>query len=142
MNGLKRCKGNIQLILVGIFFIFTLFMMFSLYILNIQVNKIVYPIKQDMFYIVQNSLLSLNVDELSYFNYSIDNMVLKDNIETLIRKNYDNVKVNNIYYDESINEIMIRLEVEIYPLIFSKLFKNNLTINISDNIKLKLMEIK
>lgn len=112
----------------------------AIYFLYMQINLQVYPIKQDIFYIVQNSYFAINIEELAYNNYIVDESVLKDKIQSLIGINYSNVVIENLIYDKNINKIKIELKIEISPIILKK-YIGNINITVYDEIKLKTMDV-
>ncbi len=142
MSGLKNKKsGNLQIIIIFLFIIFIIIYTFSFIIINIQINSLIYPIKQDIYYIAQNAILAMDAEELSYYKYEIDNNKLEYLIESLISKNYNNVKIDELYYNNETNYLNIKLDVVIQPLLFKKIIGENINIKIEENIRVKLMEV-
>lgn len=142
MIGLRNKKhGNLQIIIIFLFIMFILIYTFSFIIINIQINSLIYPIKQDIYYIAQNAILAMDAEELSYYKYEIDNNKLEYLIKSLISKNYSNVKIDELNYNIETNYLNIKLDVVIQPLLFKKIIGENINIKIEEKIKVKLMEV-
>lgn len=140
---MKYKKGSIEITIMMIFIIIICILLTVVYLLYWQVNTVLSSMKVDIFYICQNSYFSLNKEELAYSNYEIDLELLNEKITKLLKLNYynNNVKINNINYDYKNKEIKIDIDVEIIPLALEQII-GRVKINIKDNIKLKLMEVK
>lgn len=138
----KNKKGNIEIIFLTCFILATFIILSSIYILYVQINSIIYPIKQDIFYIVQNAYFSINKDKLAYYVYSVDEKILKSKIEELIKLNYPNknIEISEISYNNDKNTVDIELTLKMDPLILKEKI-NKISINIKDSIKLKMMEV-
>lgn len=132
--------GSIEIVFLAIIFTLLIIILMAIYFLYMQINLQVYPIKQDIFYIVQNSYFAINIEELAYNNYIVDESVLKDKIQSLIGINYSNVVIENLIYDKNINKIKIELKIEISPIILKK-YIGNINITVYDEIKLKTMDV-
>ncbi|MDD3303456.1 MAG: hypothetical protein PHP54_00890 [Clostridia bacterium] len=133
-------KGNIELVFLSIIFTILIIILMSFYFLSMQINAQVYPIKQDLFYLVQNSYLSMDIEELAYNNYIIDEDILRNKIQNLISKNHKNVVIESLQYDQRINKVKIRIKVTIKPIILKKQI-GNIMLTIYDEIKLKTMDV-
>ncbi|MEG2646245.1 MAG: hypothetical protein RSA08_04375 [Clostridia bacterium] len=142
MNGKVFKKGNIEIIALTFFVLVILIIIFLFFSLYIQINSFIYPIKQDLFYIVQNAAISMNEKELSYYNYLVDENTLKKKIEKIIEKNYGaKVKLSEISYDKQDNKVNIEVYVIVDPIVLNKVIKP-FKLKIKDEVKLKLLEIK
>ncbi len=141
LNKNKFKKGNIEVFFITILFMILIISISVIYILYIQINTYIYPIKQDVFYIVQNSYMSLNKEKLSYYEYDVDAEELNQRIKNLIELNYDNVEIEKINYNGDINKIEITILVNIKPILLTNQI-GNINLKINDTIKLKMMEVK
>lgn len=141
LNKNKFKKGNIEVFFITILFMILIISISVIYILYIQINTYIYPIKQDVFYIVQNSYMSLNKEKLSYYEYDVDAEELNQRIKNLIELNYDNVEIEKINYNVDLNKIEITISVNIKPILLTNQI-GNINLKINDTIKLKMMEVK
>ena len=57
-------KGNIEVTFLSMIFVFLIIVLMIVYFLHMQINLQIYPIKQDIFYIVQNSYFSMDINDL------------------------------------------------------------------------------
>lgn len=143
MNGLNNKKrGNIQIIILAIFIVIIIIIIFTMVMLNIQINSIIYPIKQDIFYIAQNSLLAMERNDLSLYSYNVDISELKDIVERLVSQNYNNVTVENVNYDIVTNYLYIDLIVKIKPIILNINSNRYFNIRFNEKVKIKLMDVR
>lgn len=138
MNG-KR--GNIYIISVSLFIVVLVFLTFTILMLNIQINSKIYSVKQDLFYMVQNSLLSLNNNDLALSYYDIDQQKLFDRISIIINKNYNGtVTLDKVVYNKVQNKVYIEVILKLKPIVFENRIKE-VKLKIKDEVKLKLLEI-
>ena len=142
-----RCKykknGSINIIIVVIFVSILITILVNVYIAYQQVNTMVSPVKIDMFYIVQNAIISFNSNELMYYQYKVDNNKLKNKVEEIIKYNYnDRVNIQNLEYDMQKNQVKIEYTVKFEPVVFVNFFGKRVELKFIDYIKLKNMEIK
>ena len=137
-------KGNsIIIVMIFIFLIVFILSMLAFYLLYYQSNLIISKVRQDMFYIVQNTSFSINKNNFKYYNYEIDENLMKQKINTLINLNYNGkVTINNIIYDYSKNAVNISYTIHFKPVVFTSIIGNTKDINLSDQIKIKSMEVK
>lgn len=141
LNKNKFKKGNIEVFFITILFMIMIISISVMYILYIQINTYIYPIKQDVFYIVQNSYMSLNKEKLSYYEYDVDAEELNQRIKNLIELNYDNVEIEKINYNGDLNKIEVTVLVNFKPVLLTNQI-GNINLKINDTIKLKMMEVK
>ena len=141
LNKNKFKKGNIEVFFITILFMILIISISVIYILYIQINTYIYPIKQDVFYIVQNSYMSLNKEKLSYYEYDVDVEELNQRIKNLIELNYDNVEIEKINYNGDLNKIEVTILVNFNPILLTNQI-GNVNLRINDTIKLKMMEVK
>lgn len=139
----KSKRGNVEIIFLTIFVVILLIILSATYICYLQINSIIYPIKQDLFYIVQNSYFSLDKEELSYSNYEINEVELRMKIDRIISLNYPNknVKIENVSFNKLTETVDIEIEIILRPIILSNKI-GSLKIFMVDKIKLKNMEVK
>lgn len=133
-------KGNIEVTFLSMIFVFLIIVLMIVYFLHMQINLQIYPIKQDIFYIVQNSYFSMDINELAFNNYVVDEKILKEKIQNLININYDNVVIEQLEFDKNIKKVKIKLKVSVSPIIL-KNYIGDINIIIYDEIKLKTMDV-
>lgn len=152
-------KGYINIIII--FFTTTLIIAFSIFILYSHFSVVVYNIRNDLFYFVQNSIINFSKDELGLENYSYNEEKIKSDIEYLFDKNYNNNKLSknivknikikelkfmkkdeNCLYSDNMNceKIHIVIEVSLIPPILGKKLGVK-KINLHEDVKFSLMEI-
>lgn len=140
---MNKKRGNILFIMVFIGFVLIILILMQVYILYIQINSFVYPIKQNIFYIVQNTYFSIDKESLKYYDYKVNEDLMIKKINSIIKLNYNNcVSINDIKYDYLKNEIKINYTVHFSPIVFKNIIGKTKDINFEDNIKLKNMEVK
>lgn len=133
-------KGNIYVVCLTLFILIITIITFMILMLNVQINTEIYAIKQDLFYIVQNSLLSLNDNELSYGVYLVDEKELKERISSIIKNNYGGkATLENIKYLEGENRVYIEVLLNLEPIVLSSKI-GNVKLKVNDEVKLKLLE--
>ena len=135
---LKKC--NIEVTFLSMIFVFLIIVLMTVYFLHMQINLQIYPIKQDIFYIVQNSYFSMDINELAFNNYVVDEKILKEKIQNLININYDNVVIEQLEFDKNIKKVKIKLKVSVSPIIL-KNYIGDINIMVYDEIKLKTMDV-
>lgn len=133
-------KGNIEVTFLSMIFVFLIIVLMTVYFLHMQINLQIYPIKQDIFYIVQNSYFFMDINELAFNNYVVDEKILKEKIQNLININYDNVVIEQLEFDKNIKKVKIKLKVSVSPIIL-KNYIGDINIIIYDEIKLKTMDV-
>ncbi|MEG1989753.1 MAG: hypothetical protein RR144_01300 [Clostridia bacterium] len=140
---MKYKKGNIQIILISFTIIIMCTILTATFLLYFQINTLIYAIKTDLFYICQNSYFSLNKEELAYADYEVNIEELNKKIVNLLNLNYskNNVKLNKLKYDLKNKRIYIDINVEIKPIALEQIL-GRININIKENVKLNLMEVK
>lgn len=140
---MKNKKGSIVLIFLSLTFIIFIIFFSIIYILYIQINIQTYKVKQDIFYIVQNAYISLNQDNLQYYNYKINSDILNQKIASIIKLNYakENVVIKELKYNEKNNKVHIELILKVKPLAFLEVIKEA-NIILKEDVKLKNMEVK
>ena len=138
---MKRKTGNVEIIFL--MFIITVLIIFSfvIYVLYVQITTYIIPIKQDVFYIVQNSYLALNQNNLEYDDYVINSNELEHKVNVILKKNHPEAKVITIHYDYKKNKVYIEIVINIKPIVLGD-YIGNMNIKIKDEIKLKMMEVK
>ncbi len=141
-NKFNKKRGSLEISVLTLVILIFVLIMFCIYVLYIQINCYIYPIKQDLFYIVQNSYFSLDKSNLKYYNYVIDETDMYYNIQNILTLNYNGkVNLNSISYDEGTNYVNISVEVRVTPLVLSDIIGDKFTLIIQDRIKLKMMEV-
>lgn len=135
-------RGNILIIWICLAMVVVMFVFFNMYVLYSQVDLQINEVRKDIFYIVQNSFFSMDMNEFKYYSYKVDSNVMKDKISELIYLNYKNrVNVESVSYDFNNNNVLIKYNVNFYPVVFKNLIGESLQFNFVDNVKLKNMEV-
>lgn len=142
-----RCKykksGSINIIIVFILVSILITIFINVYVAYQQVNTMISPVKMDMFYIVQNVIISFNSNELMYYQYKVDNSKLKTKVEEIIKHNYnDRVNIKNLEYDMLKNQVKVEYTISFEPVVFVNLLGKRVELKFTDYIKIKNMEIK
>lgn len=137
----KEKKGTIEILAISIMMLVFIIVFVSVYLLYLQINTYVYPIKEDIYYIVQNSFLSLNKEELAYANYSIDEELMFKKVNTILKLNYKDVELKKLKYDKNDNYVDVEMIINIKPVIMRDTI-GDIKLNIKDKVKIKLMEVK
>lgn len=107
-------KGNIVLALFPLFTILFIAVLFVMSVIYSQIIIGVVNIKSDIFYIVQNSIIKLNKEELSYGEYLLDEDELKKEISNLVLKSYMlDSKGNIVNRSAGVLDVMVN-EVKYY----------------------------
>lgn len=140
---LNKKRGNICIIWLSLFIVIFLIIFFNLFMSYVQITTMIYPIRKNIFYVVQNSYFSANKEDLKYYNYVIDDKELYAKINSLITLNYKGkVKINKLKYDNQTNKVYINYSVYFNPIVFKNILGEQRIIVFEDNIKLKNMEVK
>jgi len=134
-------KGNAEIVFLVFVVTILIIFLFIIYILYIQITTYIIPIKQDLFYIVQNSYFALNQIKLEYQDYYINEGELKGKIYSILKTNYPKARINYVKYDYNVNKVRIEVIVPIKPVILQD-YIGDINFKIRDNIKLKTMEVK
>ena len=141
-NMVNSKRGNILIIWICLAMVVVMFIFFNMYVLYSQVDLQINEVRKDIFYIVQNSFFSMDMNEFKYYSYKVDSNVMKDKISELIYLNYKNrVNVESVSYDFNNNNVLIKYNVNFYPVVFKNLIGESLQFNFVDNVKLKNMEV-
>lgn len=81
-------KGTIFILFITIGVWIILLVLFITAVLYSQINLIVYNIKSDLFYIVQNSLNGETELGLAYGEYNFDESSIKEHVQNILNLNY------------------------------------------------------
>ncbi|MDF2865830.1 MAG: hypothetical protein K0R72_648 [Clostridia bacterium] len=140
---MKNRRGSIEIVVLTLVIIFIFIILTAIFLLHIQINSCIYNVKSDLFYIAQNAYIAANYNELSYANYEFDNILLNEKIVYLLKLNHPNYKftINEIKYEYKEKSVLIDINILVEPIILNNLI-GNINLNIRDNFKLKLMEVK
>lgn len=154
----KRRNGAI----IAIFPIFTLIIvviLLAIVLIYVQVTSTILSIKTDLLYILKNSIIAYNSYELSYEEYQVDEVALRNTIYTILRNNYVSegslvksieIKELYVYNGQEADEhtdgrykvpiVHIKVEVKFSPIIKLANDKENYNILMHEDIKLTLLE--
>jgi cell division protein FtsL len=140
ISGMDKLQGHGILAITVIIMCIILVAIFLLYI---QINSCIYNVKSDLFYIAQNAYIAANSSELAYSNYEIDDELLQEKITEILVLNHPKYKfvVNKIQYEYISNNVLLDINLLVEPIVLNKLI-GNISLNIKENVKLKLMEVK
>lgn len=138
---MKNKKGSIEIIFFILIITILIILAFIIYILYVQITTYIVPIKQDLFYIVQNSYFSLNQNNLEYEDYMVDNNELKNKVNQILNINHPEATLSSIHYNYNENKIYVEVILKIKPIVLGN-YIGNVKIRIKDIIKLKMMEVK
>ena len=133
-------KGHIEIIFLVFSLLIMSILLFCVYILHTQITTSIVPVKQDLFYIVQNSFMSLKENSLEYNEYDVDETLLKEQVSSILERNYSNCKLDNIEYDMNNKTVHVEVIANVKPVVLNR-YLGNLNLRISDDIKLKMMEV-
>lgn len=139
---MKYKSGN-TFILLFIFLLssFILVCVFLVSILYLQIDISLQSIKLDLHSIVKNVALKNCDKELLKNNvYYFDLQEMKENINEILYKNYNNVMVESITYNQDSNNFEVKLKSNIKPIIGIK-NSRTFTISIQEKVKFKTMEV-
>lgn len=154
-------KGNICIIILPILMLIFIVIIATLIITYIQISTQLYDVKLSLDNIVMSSLSNDDLDNISYRDYNINENVLKNNIESLLEKNYlkkeskktgitkiwcDDVRVLNINnqilkhgkYTYEVPVICVNIKLKFSPII--SLLGKDKEVTIHSDIKLSLLE--
>jgi len=145
MTGLQMNskRGSLEIFILFITVIIMFIILTIIFLLYIQINSCVFNIKSDLFYIAQNAYIAADYEELAYSNYEIDVQILEEKIVHLLELNHPNYKfcINKIEYEYISKNVLIDINLLIEPIILNGLI-GNISLNIKESVKLKLMEVK
>lgn len=133
-------KGSVEIIALSVMMLILIIIFISVYLLYLQINAYVYPIREDIYYIVQNSFLSLNKEELAYANYFIDEELMFEKVNTILKLNHKEAELKSLKYNKNSNYIDVEIIININPIIMYKKI-GNIKLKLNDKVKLKLMEV-
>jgi hypothetical protein len=136
-------KGSVEIFILSITVIIMFIILTIIFLLYIQMNSCIFTIKSDLFYIAQNAYLAADYEELAYSNYEIDDQILEEKIVQLLELNHPNYKfdVNKIEYDHINKKVIIDIILLIKPIVLGNVIED-FSLNIKENVKLKLMEVE
>lgn len=137
---MKNKKGYVELIFLMLATLLIITITFCGYMIYVQITTYFIPLKQDLFYIVQNAYFSLNKDNLEYNEYLVDNNLLFNRIDTVLKSNYNNCSLYSIKYNNINNSIDLTISVNMEPVVLKTII-GKLKFKINDNIKLKTLEV-
>lgn len=140
---MKNKKGSVEIVVLSITVIVMLIILIVGFLLYIQINSYIFYIKSDLFYVAQNAYIAANHEELSYSKYEINNDLLKEKIVELLKLNHPNymLDINEIKYEYTSKSVLIDINLLVEPIVLKNII-GNISLNIKEDIKLKLMEVK
>lgn len=109
-------RGNVSFFIVTIGIIFSIMILFAFFLTYTQVINMVMNIKEDLYYVVSNSLLGFDKNELAYDNYVFDEEQMKNICENILNKNYlkEGVDENKFIKEINIKELKVYSSEEAY----------------------------
>lgn len=133
-------RGNIIIVYVMMSFIIIM-LLFFISILYVQIDIQIKTIKKDLPFLLQNvAVLNCDKEAIKNFYYEFNMKNLKEDLILSLNKNYNNVELDNIYYDFDNNKFIVSLKIKIEPILNIKGI-NNVNIFIDEEIKFKIMEV-
>lgn len=130
-NNVNNKRGSIEILFICVILVFFITVCAYVYFLNAKINVTIYRVKQDLYNIVQNIILSFNKEELSFNNYVIDEEEMSSRVSKIISLNYKEVSLKYLNYNKEDNEVNIIVSVKIGRKI----------VYINQKVKVKLMQI-
>lgn len=140
-------QGNV---FIPIGFMVLIIIFASIVLVYYQVNIITENIRKDLFYASNSAILSLDLQDLAYKKYTIDEVKAKQVIEYLLNKNYTetqgsiteikvaDLKINN--YDDKVDlDVIIKVK---FNSVINLMGKNEHEFKMKENIKISLMDYK
>ncbi|MBR1884174.1 MAG: hypothetical protein IJ809_04480 [Clostridia bacterium] len=140
---LKTGKNG-DILYVYILFVFITILLILIFIIIVSryyfVLKIT-SVKRDLFYIGQDAArAALDVNKLSYSEYSIDEDILNNIASRIIEKNYgDSVILEEIKFNESSKTLYIKVNLNIRSFVPN--VGGSINVKLDENMKIKLMEV-
>lgn len=136
-----KFKNGQFLICMFTFFIILFVSIFAVSVLYIQININLQNIKLELPGIIKNvALQNCDIDLLKNDVYSFDLINMKHNINKILKKDYNNIKVETIVYDNMNNSFNYILKINITPIIRINNI-NNVNIKLNGEVKFKVMEV-
>lgn len=130
-KNIKNKSGSIEILFICVILVFFMTVFAYVFFLNSKINVTVYRVKQDLYNIVQNVILSFNKQELSYNNYVINEEEMSSRVAKIIDLNYKEASLKYLNYNKEENEVNIIVSISI----------GNKIVDVKQNVKLKLMQI-
>lgn len=165
MKRTKSIRGNISVIFLSLGVWYIILILFITAMLYTQINIVIYNIKSDLFYIVQNSLNRQIQETLAYSDYVFNKEEIKEHVETILKMNYidgsnskkgktSNIKeieakeISLLYPGEVVNgcntlgdKIRIHIKIKIVYVPIVTLLGGEKEIYLHDDIKMELLKI-
>lgn len=136
-----KFKNGQFLICMFTFFIILLVSIFAVSVLYIQININLQNIKLELPGIIKNvALQNCDIDLLKNDVYSFDLINMRHNINKILKKDYNNIKIETIVYDNMNNNFNYILKINITPIIRINNI-NNVNIKLNGEVKFKVMEV-
>ncbi|MEG1141229.1 MAG: hypothetical protein RSE41_02020 [Clostridia bacterium] len=134
-------KGNIEITVLSLFAIVLVILISCVLLLYTEINNTILAVKNDLFYISQNAYFAMDSSEIVYNNYVVDNSKLNEIVSSLIKLNYPNndITLNKIEYKDK--KVYVDLNIKLKPVVLSSII-GDINLNIKDEIKLTMMEVK
>lgn len=138
---ITKKKGGIELIIVSMMVTILIIFVVSICLLYIQINTYVYPIKEDIYYIVQNSFVVINKYELAYGDYVFDDKLMFEKVDLLISLNHKEAKLLKLNYNKNTNYVDVEVNLKVKPIILQNLL-GEIDLKLKDRVKVKLMDVR
>lgn len=136
-----KFKNGQFLICMFTFFIILFVSIFAVSVLYIQININLQNIKLELPGIIKNvALQNCDIDLLKNDVYSFDLINMKHNINKILKKDYNNIKIETIVYDNMNNSFNYILKINITPIIRINNI-NNVNVKLNGEVKFKVMEV-
>lgn len=143
MNLKKRqhCKNGNIIIAYSLAVFLVIIILFCISILYVQIDIKLKNVNKNLPVIVQNvAVLNCDKAAIKNFYYEFDMGKLKEDLSLSLKTNYNNVQLEDIYYDYDTNNFVVKLEVKIEPILNIKGIEI-INVHIVDEVKFKVMEV-
>lgn len=144
----KLSKRGNALISVGLIVLIIIFAI--TFLVYYQVNTIIETVRQDLFYVANNAILSFDLKDLSYKQYTVNENKTKQVIEEILNRNYSStngsitkIEITNLKIIENKDKVEVNMSVKVkFRMIINILGKNEHEFTINENITISLMDYR
>ena len=143
MIKLNLKNGNVlQTYIILLYIIIVLVLITTIIVFQYYFTSKINVVKKDLFYIGQNAAKSaLDISELSYSEYEINDAILTNVASNIIEKNYNGeVALESIRFIENEKKIHIKVMLKLVNFLPTK--NDEFYIPLEETMKLKLMEVE
>lgn len=142
MNNKKQ--GSV-FVAIGILVLIIIF--FATFLIYYQVNILVQSIRKDLYYASNSAILSFDIQELSYRNYTVNEEQAKQIIEYILNKNYTEkegsiteISITDLDIEYMQDGVVITTQIQVkFKSVINLLGKNEHEFKMNEKVKLSLM---